>query len=93
MFPAIMPWPMTLAPTNEAIRGENFAQKNLNKEKKYHYDLGGHARCKDSITVEKAQDFVRVGERQIEFTVLTYMLLIYRASLSVNGITLQIFNL
>jgi hypothetical protein len=34
MFPAIMPWSMTLAPTNEAIRRENCAEKNLNTEKK-----------------------------------------------------------
>ncbi len=35
MFPAIMPWPMTLAPTNEAVRRENHAEKNLYKEKKF----------------------------------------------------------
>jgi hypothetical protein len=29
MFPAIMPWPMTLAPTNEAVRRENHAKKTL----------------------------------------------------------------
>jgi hypothetical protein len=33
MFPAIMPWPMTLTPTNEAVRRENHAEKNLDKEK------------------------------------------------------------
>jgi hypothetical protein len=33
MFPAIMPWPMTLAPTNEAIRCENHAEKNLDTKK------------------------------------------------------------
>jgi hypothetical protein len=27
MFPAIMPWPMTLAPTNEAVRREHHAEK------------------------------------------------------------------
>jgi hypothetical protein len=32
MFPAIMPWPMTLAPTNEAIRHENHAKKLLRKK-------------------------------------------------------------
>ncbi len=32
MFPAIMPWPITLAPTNEAVRCENHAKKNLCKE-------------------------------------------------------------
>ncbi len=34
MFPALMPWPMTLAPTNEAVRRQNHAEKNLDKEKK-----------------------------------------------------------
>ncbi len=34
MFPTIMPWPMTIAPTNEAVRRENHAKKNLDKEKK-----------------------------------------------------------
>jgi hypothetical protein len=33
MIPAIMPWPMTLAPTNEAVRRENCAEKNLDVEK------------------------------------------------------------
>jgi hypothetical protein len=34
MFPTIMPWPMTLAPMNKAVRRENHAEKNLYKEKK-----------------------------------------------------------
>jgi hypothetical protein len=34
MFPALMPWPMTLAPPNEAVRRENHAEKNLDKDKK-----------------------------------------------------------
>jgi hypothetical protein len=92
MFPAIIPWPMTLVPTNEAIRGENCAEKNLNKEKTiYSNDLGGHVRCKDSITIKKAQDFVRIGERGIELMVLTYLLLIFRIS-SVNGFPLRILS-
>jgi hypothetical protein len=33
MFPAIMPWPMTLTPINEAIRCENCAKKTLIREK------------------------------------------------------------
>jgi hypothetical protein len=33
MFSALMPWPMTLAPTNEAVRSENFAEKNLIQKK------------------------------------------------------------
>ncbi len=54
MFPATMPWPMTLAPANEAVRRENHAEKKLYKEKINHHDLGGHERCKDSITIKKA---------------------------------------
>jgi hypothetical protein len=30
-----MPWPMTLAPTNEAIRRENHAKKNLGIGKEF----------------------------------------------------------
>ncbi len=54
MFSATMPWPMTLAPTNEAVRCENHAEKNLYKEKNKCNDPGGHERCKDSITIKKA---------------------------------------
>jgi hypothetical protein len=53
MFPAIMPWPMTLAPMNEAFGCEKHAKKTLIR-KKYHHDLGSHARCKDSITIKEA---------------------------------------
>jgi hypothetical protein len=46
---------MTLTPTNEAVRRENHAEKNLYKEKKNNrHDPGGHERCKDSITTKKA---------------------------------------
>jgi hypothetical protein len=45
---------MTLTPINEAIGCENHLEKHLNKGKKYHHDLGGHARCKDSITIREA---------------------------------------
>ncbi len=62
---------MTLALTKEAIRREHCVVKNLNKGNNYCNDLGGHARCKDSVTTIKAQDFVRVGEREIELIVLT----------------------
>ncbi len=34
MFPAIRPWPMTLAPTNEAVRRDNHVEKSLCLEKK-----------------------------------------------------------
>ncbi len=57
---------MTLAPTNEAVRRENCAKKNVDMEKNNRHDLGGHEICKDSITIKEATDFVRVGERLIE---------------------------
>ena len=38
MFPAIMPWPMTLTLTNEAVRRENHAGKNFSKEKINRHD-------------------------------------------------------
>jgi hypothetical protein len=53
MFPAIMPWPMTLASTNEAVRRENPAKKTFTRKKINRHDLGGHERCKDSITIKK----------------------------------------
>jgi hypothetical protein len=33
MFPALMPWPMTLAFTNEAIGRQNHAEKTLLRKK------------------------------------------------------------
>jgi hypothetical protein len=45
---------MTLAPTNEAVRRGNHAEKNFYKEKNYRHDPGGHERCEDSITIKKA---------------------------------------
>jgi hypothetical protein len=33
MFPAIRPWPMTLAPTNEAVRRDNHAEKTFVRKK------------------------------------------------------------
>jgi hypothetical protein len=53
MFPATMPWPMTLAPTNEAVRGENHAEKTLEGKQINHHNPGGHERRKDSITIKK----------------------------------------
>ena len=54
MFPAIMPWPMTLAPTNEAIRREKCVKKTLIWKNISRHDPGGHGRCKDSITIREA---------------------------------------
>ncbi len=45
---------LALAPTNEAVRRENHAEKNLYKEKNYRCNPGGHERCKDSTTIKKA---------------------------------------
>jgi hypothetical protein len=54
MVPVIMPWPMTLAPTNEAVRRKNHAEKTFIRKKINRQGLGGHERCKDSITIKKA---------------------------------------
>ncbi len=53
MFPATMPWPMTLAPMNEAVRRENHAEKTFIWKKINGHNPGGHERCKDSITMKK----------------------------------------
>ncbi len=37
-----MPWPMTLAPTIEAVRREICAKKNLDTEQINRHDPGGH---------------------------------------------------
>jgi hypothetical protein len=47
MFPAIMPWPMTLAPTDEAVRGENHAEKIF-------------VRKKITVTIREAMKDVRI---------------------------------
>jgi hypothetical protein len=54
MFPTTMPWPMTLAPTNEAVSRENHVKKILYKEKNDRLDPGGHERCKDGTTIKNA---------------------------------------
>jgi hypothetical protein len=54
MFPALMLWPMTLAPTNEAVRRENRAGITFIRKKFNRHDPGGHERCKDSITFKEA---------------------------------------
>ncbi len=54
MFPATVQWRMTLAPTNEAVRRENHAEKTCIRKKNNRHDPGGHESCKDSITIRKA---------------------------------------
>jgi hypothetical protein len=54
MFPTLMPWPMTLAPKNEAVRRENCAKKNLDMKKNNRHNPGDHERCKDCITIKEA---------------------------------------
>ncbi len=49
-----MPWPMTLAPMNEAFRPEIPVGKTLIQKKINHHDPGGHGRCKNSITIKEA---------------------------------------
>ena len=53
MFPTILPWPMTLAPMNEAISCDNHAEKNSYRGGNYQHDPQGHVRCKDSIIINK----------------------------------------
>jgi hypothetical protein len=48
MFPARMPWPMTLAPQNEAVRHKNCAKKNLDMEQKF------------TVTIREAKEDVRI---------------------------------
>jgi hypothetical protein len=60
---------MTLAPTNEAVRRGNHAEKTFRRKKINRHDPGGHERCKDNITIKKAEDFVRLGERLLELMV------------------------
>jgi hypothetical protein len=43
------------------MQKKTFIRKKINR-----HDLGGHERCKDSITIKKALAFVRVGEELIE---------------------------
>jgi hypothetical protein len=54
IFPTTIPWPMTLAPTNDAARCKNHAEKTFKGKKINHHNPGGHERCKDSITIKKA---------------------------------------
>ncbi len=60
---------MTLAPTNEAVRHENHAEKTFIRKKINCHDPGGHERCKDSITIKTRKIFVRVGEELIKLMV------------------------
>ncbi len=43
---------------------KTFIRKKINR-----HDPGGHERCKNSITIKEAQDFVRVGEELLELMV------------------------
>jgi hypothetical protein len=45
---------MTLAPTNEAVRRENCAKKNLDMKKNNCHDPGGQGICKESLTIKEA---------------------------------------
>ncbi len=54
MIPATMPWPMSLAPTNEAVRRENHAEKKIIRKKINRHNPGAHERCKVSITIKKS---------------------------------------
>jgi hypothetical protein len=70
MFPATMPWPMTLAPTNEVVRRENHAEKNLYKEKKLTVTIRKVMKDVRIVLLSKKHKvFVRVGEELKELKV------------------------
>jgi hypothetical protein len=45
---------MTLAPTNEAVRRKNHAEKTFIRKKNNRHNLGGRERCKDSFIIKEA---------------------------------------
>jgi hypothetical protein len=49
MFPSIMQWPMTLAPTNEAVRCENQEKKKPSQGKKL------------TLTIREVMEDVRIA--------------------------------
>jgi hypothetical protein len=63
MFPANMPWPVSLAPMMKVL-DVKIIQKNL-MIKSYRHDPGGHVKCKDSITIIKCNVLVRIGENSL----------------------------
>jgi hypothetical protein len=94
MFPAIMPWPMTLAPTNKAIGHGNHAKKtNLLKEK-FTVMIQEVMQDVRIVLLSKSIRFYESKRRKgIEFTVLAYIFLIYRTISSVNNNILWILSL
>jgi hypothetical protein len=54
---------MTLPPRMKLSDMKIMRKKTFIREKINRHDPGGHERCKDSITIKKAQDFVTAGER------------------------------
>ncbi len=63
MFPAIRPWPMTLAPTNEAVRRDNHAEKNLCFGKKINrHDQEVMEDARTVLPSNTRKVFVRVGD-------------------------------
>jgi hypothetical protein len=71
MSPTIMPWPMTLAPTNDALRHENHAEKTLIQKKLTIMIREFIEDARIVLLSKKHKIFVRVGERGIELMVLT----------------------
>jgi hypothetical protein len=72
MFPAIMPWPMTLTPANEAIGHENQKEKNLNDEK----NTAMIWVFMQDVRIVLLSKSVRFGESRrkgIKYTILTYI--------------------
>ncbi len=55
MFPANMPWPMTLTPTKDTIRLEIMQKILESRETCCPHNLGGRLAGKDSITINECK--------------------------------------
>jgi hypothetical protein len=84
-----MPWPTTLTPTNEDIGCKNCAEKTLVRKKitVMNWVVMQDVRI---VLLSKKQKILQEWEKKNRIYVLTYIYLIYRTILSVNGITLWI---
>ncbi len=62
MFPAIKLWPMTLAPTNEAVRCDNQAEKTFVRKKIIRHDREVMEDVRTVLPSNTRKIFVRVGD-------------------------------
>ncbi len=62
MFPAIKPWPMTLAPMNEAVRCDNQAEKTFVRKNIHRHDREVMEDVRTVLPSNTHKIFVRVGD-------------------------------